>query len=167
MRPCVAVGRRRKTTSRFCVTVPGSTAPTRFGRLSPVSFANASKPAPLSAEDGSAPKPRPTFDAQRIVEAFARHHLDYLIVGGIGAQAHGATRPTSDFDCLVRFDRDNLARLCDAMRELNARIRADGFSDAEAMAVAPTMLHPDTFRHVEISTWQTDAGPLDILSDIP
>lgn len=119
----------------------------------------------MSAEDRAASTP--TFDARRIVEALARHHVDYLIVGGIGAQVHGATRPTSDFDCLARFDGDNLERLCDAMRELNARIRADGFSDAEAIAVAPTMLHPDTFRHVEISTWQTDAGPLDILHDIP
>jgi hypothetical protein len=66
---------------------------------------------------------------------------------------------------LASFDGDNLERLCDAMRELNARIRAEGFSDAEAISVAPTMLHPDTFRHAELTTWQTDAGPLDVLHD--
>jgi hypothetical protein len=152
--------------SRFCVTAPDSTAQTRFERSSPVSYATASEPAPLSREDRAASSP-PTFDAQRIVEVFDRHHVDYLIVGGIGAQAHGATRPTSDFDCLARFDGGNLERLCDAMRELNARIRADGLTDAEAIALAPAMLHPDVFRRVEISTWQTDAGPLDILHDIP
>ena len=119
----------------------------------------------MSVDEGSAPAP--IFDAGRIVKALSRHHVDFLIVGGIGAQAHGATRPTADFDCLARFDRDNLERLCDAMRELNARIRADGFSDEEAIAVASTMLHPDTFRHAELTTWQTDSGPLDVLHDIP
>lgn len=29
------------------------------------------------------------------------------------------------------------------------------------------MLHHDTFERTEITTWMTDAGPLDILHDIP
>lgn len=53
------------------------------------------------------------------------------------------------------------------MRELNARIRAEGFGDADAIAAAPAMLHPDTFKRAELTTWMTDAGPLDVLHDIP
>ena len=47
------------------------------------------------------------------------------------------------------------------------RIRAEGFSDAEAIAAAPAMIHPETFTRAELTTWMTDAGPLDVLHDIP
>lgn len=96
-----------------------------------------------------------------------RHGVDYVIVGGVATRLHGARRVTLDFDALASFAPDNLECLCAAMRELNSRIRAEGFNDAEAMAAAPAMLHPDTFRRAELTTWMTDAGPLDVLHDIP
>lgn len=85
----------------------------------------------------------------------------------MGVRLHGARRATLDFDALVSFTPDNLEALCAAMRELKARIRADGFSDAEAIAVAPAMIHPETFTRSELTTWMTDAGPFDVLHDIP
>jgi len=72
-----------------------------------------------------------------------------------------------DFDALASFAPENLERLCAAMRELNARIRAEGFGDADAIAAAPAMVHPETFNRAELTTWMTDAGPLDVLHDIP
>ena len=89
---------------------------------------------------------------ERIVGILDRHGVDYLIVGGVGVRLHGARRVTLDFDALASFARDNLDRLCAAIRELNARIRAEGFSDAEAMAAAPAMLHPDTFNRAGLTT---------------
>lgn len=83
------------------------------------------------------------------------------------AQIHGATRPTLDFDAVVSFEAPNLNRLCTALRELGARIRAEGFSDDEAQSGPPAMLHPQTFRSAELTTWMTDAGPLDSLDEIP
>lgn len=53
------------------------------------------------------------------------------------------------------------------MRALGARIRAEGFSDAEARRVATAMLHPEAFHSAELTTWLSDAGPLDVLHDIP
>ena len=111
---------------------------------------------------------RPTpFDLQRIVEVLDRHGVDYLLVGGVAAQVYGATRPTRDFDCLASFEGGNLDRLCSALRELGARVRAEGVSDDEARAVAAAMLHPDTFRRVQVSNWMTDAGAVDVLHDMP
>ena len=52
------------------------------------------------------------------------------------------------------------------MRELNARLRVHGLTDAEASQL-PTQLNKDTLARMEISTWRTDAGDLDILADIP
>lgn len=50
----------------------------------------------------------PLLDRDRIIECLSRHRVEYLLVGGIGAQMHGAGRPT-----------ENLDRLASAMRELS------------------------------------------------
>lgn len=50
----------------------------------------------------------PLLDRDRIIECLNRHRVEYLLVGGIGAQMHGAGRP-----------KENLDRLASAMRELS------------------------------------------------
>ncbi len=52
------------------------------------------------------------------------------------------------------------------MRELHARLRVEGLSDAEA-ALLPMQTDAVTLNAIEISTWRTDAGDLDVLVDIP
>jgi len=106
------------------------------------------------------------FSPERLVEVFDRHGVEYLIVGGVAARAYGASRETKDFDCLVRRARANLERLAAAMRELHARLRVEGLSDAEA-ALLPVQIDAVTLNAIEISTWRTDAGDLDVLVDIP
>lgn len=99
----------------------------------------------------STAEPRePTFDPDRIVETFARHRVDNLLVGG-----------------LARSDHDNLTHLAAAMTELNARRRAEGLSDAESIELTRHLPPPEFFGRGEITTWLTDAGPLDILHDMP
>ena len=106
------------------------------------------------------------FSPERLVEALHRHGVEYLVVGGVAARAYGASRETKDFDCLVRRARDNLDRLAAAMRELHARLRVEGLSDAEATQL-PVQIDALTLNAIEISTWRTDAGDLDVLVDIP
>jgi hypothetical protein len=65
-------------------------------------------------------------DVERIVETFDRHHVDYLIVGGVGTRIQGATRQTLDMDVVVTKANQNLSRLTGALRELNARLRVGG-----------------------------------------
>jgi hypothetical protein len=74
----------------------------------------------------------PPLDLSRLIEVLDRHAVEYLIVGGAAAFAYGAERPTDDADCVVRRGRANLERLAGALRELNARLRVGGMSDAEA-----------------------------------
>jgi hypothetical protein len=52
------------------------------------------------------------------------------------------------------------------MRELHARLRVEGLSDAEATEL-PVQIDSLTLSRSEISTWRTDAGALDILIDMP
>ncbi|MGH2625590.1 MAG: nucleotidyl transferase AbiEii/AbiGii toxin family protein [Anaerolineales bacterium] len=106
------------------------------------------------------------LDLQRITDALARHNVRYLLVGGIASRAHGAQRPTYDFDCVPEASWENLDRLAAAMRDLRARLRVEGLSDEEA-AVLPVQVTGSTLVRMEISTWRTDAGDLDVLTDIP
>lgn len=52
------------------------------------------------------------------------------------------------------------------MRELHARLRVGGLSDEEA-ARLPVQRSGSALARMEISTWRTDAGDLDIIADIP
>ena len=113
-----------------------------------------------------APSEHPPFDLARIVETLARHGVEYLLVGGVGAAAHGALQPTFDFDCLAKRTFENLTRLGAAMRELNARLRAEGVDDEVAKAL-PVQLGPEFLAAIELSTWRTDAGDFDVLADMP
>lgn len=105
----------------------------------------------------------PALDRARIIEVLDRHGVEYLVVGGIGAQLHGATRPTADFDSLPSTTDENLGRLAEALRELGAFLRVGGLSDEEARAL-PTRLDAVALGRLEISTWRTDAGDLDVLT---
>jgi len=105
-------------------------------------------------------------DLARLVEVLDRHGVNYVVVGGIAAVAHGATRETQDLDCVIRRSRANLGHLAEALRELHAHLRVSGMSDDE-MAALPVRLDAETLARSEISTWRTDAGDIDLLADIP
>jgi hypothetical protein len=106
------------------------------------------------------------FSPERLVEVLDRHEVEYLPVGGVAARVYGASREMKDIDCLVRRTRANLDRLAAAMRELHARLRVEGLTDAEA-ALLPVQIDAVTLNAIEISTWRTDAGDLDVLVEIP
>jgi hypothetical protein len=105
-------------------------------------------------------------DLRRIVEIPERHGVDYLVVGGIAADMYGASRRTKDFGCLIRGVTDNLERMASAMRELNARLRAEGLSDEEASAL-PIKLDGSFLKDKEIAAWRTDAGDFDVMVNLP
>ena len=107
----------------------------------------------------------PSFDPGRILVTLERHRVDYVLVGGLGARAHGALRPTSDIDCVPDGSPANLERLAAAMRELGARLRVGGMTDEDSRRL-PVQLDATTLRAFGSSTWMTDAGPLDILREL-
>jgi hypothetical protein len=105
------------------------------------------------------PEPDACHDLRHLIEVLDRHGVEYLLVGGAAATAYGAERPTDDIDCVVRRERGNLDRLADALRELNARLRVVGMTDAEARLL-PVRLDAAMLEAAGMSTWMTDAGPL-------
>ncbi|MGI8984092.1 MAG: hypothetical protein ACR2HM_06115 [Acidimicrobiales bacterium] len=90
-------------------------------------------------------------DLARIADTLARHRVEYLLVGGIAARAHGARRLTYDVDCVAARAEGNLDRLARAMRELHARLRVEGLSDDEA-ALLPVHISGATLARMETST---------------
>jgi hypothetical protein len=106
-----------------------------------------------------------SFDPDRVIATLERHGVEYLLVGGLAARAHGAHRQTADVDCVTNTTRDNLGRMAAALLELNGRLRVGGMSDEEARRL-PVVIDASTLLSFGSSTWMTDAGPLDILVEL-
>ncbi len=73
---------------------------------------------------------------------------------------------TADADTVVRRTTANLKATAAALRELHAYLLVDGLSDEEARSL-PVQIDALTLSRMEISTWCTDAGDLDVLVEIP
>lgn len=90
------------------------------------------------------------LDAPRLITTLNRHGVRYVIVGGMAAVAHGSPLPTEDVDIAPLQDAENMARLADALEELDARIRTgdpDGVAfpiNAGFLAAQPHMLNLTT-----------------------
>src|SRR5271170_7073977 len=85
--------------------------------------------------------------------------------GGGAAIGYGAARPSEDADCVVRRERANLDRVAGALRELHARLRVGGMTDAEAQTL-PVQIDGTALDMAGMSTWMTDADPFDVLAGL-
>ena len=57
-------------------------------------------------------------EAMRILSAFERHGVAYVLVGSMAMAAQGIVRATRDIDVFVAADESNIARLKAALREV-------------------------------------------------
>jgi hypothetical protein len=58
-------------------------------------------------------------------EAFKRHGLRYVLIGGVAARLHGSIRKTGDVDICPEPTQDNAGRLARVLEELDAKIFVD------------------------------------------
>jgi hypothetical protein len=107
------------------------------------------------APDGSPAE----LDPQRIFEELAARGVDFVLIGGLAAQTHGSPRMTNDVDVVPRPEPENLARLAEALRALEARVLNPGQEEIEIDAA---MLPRATI-------WQfaTRHGDIDVLHEAP
>lgn len=56
--------------------------------------------------------------------ALSRGGVDFVVCGGVACIAHGVARSTTDLDCCVRLDDENLRRLVEVARSLGLRLRS-------------------------------------------
>lgn len=120
------------------------------------------------------------FRPEEILRTLDAHGVRYVLIGGLAAVLHGSAMPTYDVDITPDASAENLGRLSDALRGLDARVRVDGVEgglpfrhDATSLAGVTTLnlvtragdlaitLHPAGLP--QFADWQRDAIRLEIL----
>lgn len=85
--------------------------------------------------------------------------VDCVVVGGVAAGAHGSSQVTFDVDVCYSRDSNNLLRLSDALRSVNATLRG-------APKDIPFLLDEETRRRGLNFTFDADIGKIDILGEV-
>jgi hypothetical protein len=98
-------------------------------------------------------------DFAGIIRALARAEVDFIVVGGIAAAAHGAARATYDVDVVYARSPDNMARLANALAPLKAYLRG-------APPGLPFRWDAETIAHGLNFTLTTTLGDIDVLGEI-
>lgn len=104
----------------------------------------------------------PKLDAAALLRVLDAHDVRYVVVGGLAATAHGATRVTFDIDLVPEWSDTNLERLASALRELGAELSVPA---ADTPVTFP--VDAQSLRQFEVSTWRTRAGDIDIIVGTP
>jgi hypothetical protein len=97
-------------------------------------------------------------DFRLVLQVLARHHVDYVIVGGMAAVLQGAPVSTFDLDIVHSREAPNLDRLVGALRELGAFYREE--PDLRITPDQSKLRGPG--HHLLL----TVAGPLDVLGAV-
>lgn len=101
---------------------------------------------------------RAALHPRTLIEALARHGVDFIVVGGLAAVAHGVQRLTRDLDLLVDPNLDNCRRLIEALVSVGAEICAP-----TSQARTPLDIHADPQWIVAGNRFfDTRAGGVDI-----
>jgi hypothetical protein len=102
--------------------------------------------------DGGAP-----LDPEALIRTLARHRVQYVLIGALGARMYGFPRVTADADVTPDRSPANVERLAAALRELEAKIYTETVPEGLAFDCTPAML-------ARAETWNltTRAGRLDV-----
>jgi hypothetical protein len=87
-----------------------------------------------------------------------RHRIEFVVVGGFAAVAHGVTQLTQDIDICCRMTPDNLMRLQDALSDLHPVHRMPPERP-------PVQLTPETAAEFRNLYLETNWGELDCLGE--
>lgn len=97
------------------------------------------------------------LEADAIIACLHRHDVRYVLIGGLAAILHGSPQVTFDADICPARDQENLEKLAEALREMNARVRAPDVPDGLPFACDVAFL-----SSVEILNLVTAHGELDL-----
>jgi hypothetical protein len=103
-------------------------------------------------------KIQPT-DYATLIAALAKGAVDFIVIGGLAANAHGSPRFTADVDVVYDRSDDNLDRLVRALRPLTPYLRG-------APSGLPFDWSTGTLKRGLNFTLTLSAGSLDLLGEI-
>ena len=98
-------------------------------------------------------------DFERLLATLTASRVEFILVGGLAANAHGAIRVTRDLDIVYDRSPENLARIESALAPLSPYLRG-------APAGLPFRLDVATLRAGLNFTLSTTLGDLDLLGEI-
>lgn len=103
------------------------------------------------------------FDPAAICRILNEEEVDYVVIGGFASVVLGSPLPTEDIDVLPDRSMDNLVKLSQALRRMNAMIRTEDEAvparlDAEFLANMPLTLNLVTDFGIVDLTFEP-AGP--------
>jgi hypothetical protein len=101
-------------------------------------------------------EPEP-FDSAPLLEVLAQHDVDFVVIGGVAGGAHGSSYGTYDLDVAYERSQENLERLAEALRSLDARLRG-------APPEVPFILDAATLEAGGNFTFDTRLGWLDVFA---
>ena len=98
-------------------------------------------------------------ELESLLERLIRHDVEFVIVGGFAALAHGVSLMTEDIDICCPFNEGNLRRLEQAVADLDPVHRMTPNR-------LPFQLTPDLIPALKNLYLRTDLGMLDCLSNV-
>jgi predicted nucleotidyltransferase len=102
----------------------------------------------------------PELDIQAILRELVEGGVEFLLIGGLAVGYHGHIRATKDVDVVPASNRDNLERLAEVLKDLDARVEgAEEFAEDEM----PDPLDPDTLELGGNWVLATRLGRLDVM----
>jgi hypothetical protein len=99
----------------------------------------------------------PDFSPRALLRRLVEGNVDFVVVGGIAAVAHGSAAFTQDLDISYAPDEENLDRLGRVLVELGARLR--GVTDD-----VPFIPDGRTLKRTRVLTLETRLGSIDLLA---
>ena len=96
---------------------------------------------------------------ERLLTALQRARVEFIIVGGVAARAHGSSRLTDDLDIVYGRDAANLERVVKALAPLKPYLRG-------APRGLPFDWSVETLRGGLNFTLTTTSGAIDLLGEI-
>jgi hypothetical protein len=95
---------------------------------------------------------------EAILVTLVGHGVDFVVIGGLAAVAHGSRRMTRDIDLVVRPESGNLARLEAALTELGAAMLLEQGAEGPITSADVAMIGLGTTLHTN-----SPAGRLDVV----
>jgi hypothetical protein len=99
------------------------------------------------------------IELQQILETFARHEVEFIIVGGVAMYLHGSAHVTLDLDICYARQHINLKRIVAALAPHHPRLR-------DVPENLPFVWDEQALRSGTNFTLRTDIGAIDLLGEI-
>ena len=90
----------------------------------------------------------------RVLASFSEKRVEYILIGAAALNVHNIIRATDDVDVFVRPDRENIARLRDALRSVFADPEIDKITAEDLLGEYPAVQYvtPDGTFQLDILT---------------